>query len=218
MRKPTKVSAVTTKIEIYYDFRSPYAYFADYRIRRSKLGFAKNVEWVGHPIFIDVILNLQAGREAWAPYIDTLIPPKRAYLMADIRRMAEFYEAPYRPAWKWPSRPNQIPALCIASLLSGTVEEVFRGIIFDSMWHEQKDVADPRFLKEALNRAGGEPTVLGQANDPSVHQALTKRTEEAYTRGVFGTPSFIWNEKIFYGADRLEVLAWDVRRESEPKG
>jgi 2-hydroxychromene-2-carboxylate isomerase len=112
---------MTTKIETYYDFRSPYAYFANHRVRGGKLGFAKNVEWVGRPIFIDVILNLQAGREAWAPYIDTLIPPKRAYLMADIRRMAEFYGAPYSPSWKWPSRPNQIPALCIGIQRHDTV-------------------------------------------------------------------------------------------------
>lgn len=203
---------MTVKIETYYDFRSPYAYFANHRVRRGKLGFAKNVEWVGRPIFIDVLLNLQAGRQAWAPYVDALIPPKRAYLMADIRRMAKFYGAPYSPSWKWPSRPNQIPALCIASLLSGKVEEDFRDAVFDGMWHEQKDVADPEFLREALSRAGGDPTMLGQANDPSVHEALTKRTAEAYARGVFGSPTFVWNGELFYGADRLEVLAWNVER------
>jgi 2-hydroxychromene-2-carboxylate isomerase len=203
---------MTGKIETYYDFRSPYAYFANYRVRKGNLGFAKNVEWVGRPIFIDVILNLQVGREAWAPYVDTLIPPKRAYLMADIRRMAEFYGAPYRPSWKWPSRPNQIPALCVASLLSGKVEEAFRDAIFDGMWQEQKDVADPAVLREALSRAGGDISILDQAGDPSVHEALTKRTAEAYASGVFGTPTFVWNSEIFYGADRLEVLAWKVER------
>lgn len=201
-----------TTIEAYYDFRSPYAYFANYRVRKGNLGFAKNVEWVGRPIFIDVILNLQVGREAWAPYVDTLIPPKRAYLMADIRRMAEFYGAPYRPSWKWPSRPNQIPALCVASLLSGKVEQAFRDAIFDGMWQEQKDVADPAVLREALSRAGGDISILDQAGDPSVHEALTKRTTAAYASGVFGTPTFVWNREIFYGADRLEVLAWKVER------
>jgi 2-hydroxychromene-2-carboxylate isomerase len=204
---------MTTRIETYYDFRSPYAYFANYRVRKQDhLGFAKNVEWVGRPIFIDVILNLQVGREAWAPYVDTLIPPKRAYLMADIRRMAEFYGAPYRPSWKWPSRPNQIPALCVASLLSGKVEEAFRDAIFDGLWQEQKDIADPAVLREALGRAGGDLKLLDQAGDPSVHEALTKRTTEAYASGVFGTPTFVWNGEIFYGTDRLDVLAWKVAR------
>lgn len=203
---------MSARIETYYDFRSPYAYFADYRIRKGNLGFAKNVEWVGRPIFIDVILNLQFGREPWAPFVDTLIPPKRAYLMVDIRRMAEFYGAPYRPSWKWPARPNQVPALCVASLLSGKTEEAFRSTIFDFLWHEQKDIADPAVLREALDRAGGDSRILEQAGDPSVHEALTKRTADAYANGVFGTPTFVWNGEIFFGADRLEVLSWKISR------
>ena len=78
----TEVVGLTARIKTNYDFRSPYAYFADYRVRKADLGFDKNVEWIGRPILMDVILNLQAGREPWASYLDTLIPPKRAYLMA----------------------------------------------------------------------------------------------------------------------------------------
>lgn len=201
---------MTINIDTYYDFRSPYAYFADYRVRKADFGLATTVEWVGRPIFIDAILNLQSGREPWAPYVDTLIPPKRAYLMADIRRMARFYGVPYKPSWKWPNRPNQIPALCIASLLSGRTEQIFRSTIFDGLWHEQRDISDPAILREAVGRAGGDPAVVEQADDPGVREALTKRTVEAYANGVFGTPTFVWNGEIFFGADRLEVLPWSV--------
>lgn len=197
-------------IETYYDFRSPYAYFADFRIRQGHVQFSSNVEWIGRPIFIDVILNLQFGREPWAPFVDTLIAPKRAYLMADIRRMAAFYGAPYKPWWKWPARPNQIPALCVASLLSGEIEQGFRSIMFDSLWRDGIDIADPGFLKTALARAGGSPNLIDQAADPGVQEALTKRTTEAYANGVFGTPSFVCNGELYFGADRLEVLAWKL--------
>jgi len=101
---------MTVKVETYYDFRSPYAYFADYRIRNGDVGLVAEVEWIGRPIFVDVILNLQAGKEPWAPYVDTLIPPKRTYLMADIRRMAAFYGVPYRPSWRWPDRHGRFAA------------------------------------------------------------------------------------------------------------
>ena len=202
------------KIETYYDFRSPYAYFADYRIRKGDLGFSTEVEWVGRPMFIDVTLNLQAGKEPWAPYVDTLIPPKRAYLMADIGRMANFYGAPCRPfckpSWNWPNRPNQIPALCVASLLSGRVEQAFRSAIFDGLWYEQLDIADPTVLRDVLVRVGGDPAIVDRASDPRVRDALTRRTVEAYATGVFGTPTFVWNGELFFGADRLEVLAWKV--------
>lgn len=205
---------MSTRIETYYDFRSPYAYFADHLVRKGDIDFGEDVEWVGRPIFIDVILNLQAGREPWAPYVDTLIAPKRAYLMADIRRMADFYGAPFRPSWKWPSRPNQIPALCVASLLSGKTEQVFRSAIFDALWHEKKDIADPVVLRAALDRSGGDQAILHRAGDPDIHLALTKRTAEAYANGVFGTPTFVWNGQILFGADRLEVLAWKMRSDA----
>jgi 2-hydroxychromene-2-carboxylate isomerase len=206
---------MTVRIETYYDFRSPYAYFADYRVRKAALGFSPEVEWVGRPIFIDVILNLQGGRDPWASFGDTLIPPKRAYLMADIRRMAAFYGAPYKPSWRWPARPNQVPALCVASLLSGQTEGAFRSTIFDGLWHEQQDIADPAFLRDAVARAGGNPAVVDQAGDPAVHEALTRRTAEAYASGVFGTPTFVWNGEIFFGTDRLDVLAWKVNSSAE---
>lgn len=210
MPRLQKPRAMTEKIETYYDFRSPYAYFADYRIRKADFALGRKVEWAGCPIFIDVILNLQVGNEPWAPYIDTLIPPKRSYLMADIRRMAEFYGAPYKPSWKWPNRPNQVPALCLASLLAGEAESAFRSIIFDGLWHEQRDISDPAVLRDALARAGGDLALLDQVGNPAVHDALTRRTVEAYAKGVFGTPTFIWNGELFFGADRLEVLAWKV--------
>jgi 2-hydroxychromene-2-carboxylate isomerase len=97
-------------------------------------------------------------------------------------------------------------------LLRGKTEELFRSAIFDGLWHEQKDISDPAVLRAVLDRAGGDLRILDQASDPSVHEALTKRTAEAYANGVFGTPTFVCNGEIFFGADRLEVLAWKVAR------
>ena len=130
--------------------------------------------------------------------------------MTDIRRMAAFYGAPYKPWWKWPARPNQVPALCVASLLTGKSEERFRSIIFDNLWHNELDVCKPEVLRDALVLAGGRPDTLDAAREPSVHEALTERTVEAYASGVFGTPSFIHDGELYFGADRLEVLAWKL--------
>ena len=203
---------MTVQIETYYDFRSPYAYFADFRVQTGQIDFDANVEWLGRPIFIDVILNLQLGRDPWAPFVDTLIPPKRAYLMADIRRMAAYYGAPYKPWWKWPSRPNQVPALCVASLLTGKTEQLFRTGIFNCLWRDGRDVADSEVLRDVLIRAGGDPAVLDRAREPRIHDELTARTVNAYSKGIFGTPTFVCEGEIYFGADRLEVLAWKLKQ------
>ena len=111
-----------------------------------------------------------------------------------------------------PARPNSSAVCCIVT--SGKTEEAFRSAIFDGLWHQQKDIAEPAILKDALNCAGGDPRILDQAGDPSIHEALTKRTVEAYANGVFGTPTFVWDGGIYFGANRLEVLAWRMGRPS----
>jgi 2-hydroxychromene-2-carboxylate isomerase len=66
-------------IEVCYDFRSPYAYFAAHRIRSRLFELPTPVDCVWRPASIDVLLNLQAGRDAWATYVDPLAAPKRAH-------------------------------------------------------------------------------------------------------------------------------------------
>src|ERR1700759_1383134 len=103
-----------TTIEIYFDFRSPYACFASHRIRHGLLHAGIKCVWC--PVSIDVLLNLQAGREAFAPYVDPLSEAKRAHLIADVRRLPACYDVPLRQPR--PQRPDAFPALCLALQLA----------------------------------------------------------------------------------------------------
>ena len=47
------------------------------------------------------------------------------------------------------------------------------------------------------------------ANAPANKDALKQQTEEAMARGLFGAPSFVVGDELFWGNDRLETaLAW----------
>jgi 2-hydroxychromene-2-carboxylate isomerase len=199
-------------IEAYYDFRSPYAYFANHRIREGSFVLPVSAEWFWRPVSIDVLLNLEMGRDAWAAYIDPLSPPKRAHLLADVRRNAAFYNAPLRAPK--PPRPNSIPALCTAALLDPEGREVFRNAVFDALWQQQRDIADPNVLEECVTRAGGDPGLVKQAFTPEARDALADETRRAYARGVFGVPSFVCNDEVFFGNDRLDMLAWRLGQET----
>src|SRR5882757_4494041 len=150
-------------IEAYYDFRSPYAYFANHRIREGSFVSPVPVKWLWRPVSIDVLLNLQAGQDAWAAYSDPLSGPKRAHLLADVRRNAAFYNVPLRPPK--PPRPNSIPALCAAALLGPAGHDEFRNAVFDALWQQQRDISDSSALAECLMRAG--------ADRGLVHSAVT---------------------------------------------
>jgi 2-hydroxychromene-2-carboxylate isomerase len=193
-------------IEVYYDFRSPYAYFANHRIRQGLFVAPVAVKWLWRPLSIDVLLNLQAGRDAWAAYSDPLSVPKRAHLLADVRRNAAFYNVPLRAPK--PPRPNPIPALCAAALLGPEGHDAFRNAIFDALWQQQRDISDSKVLAECLMNAGADPDLVTRSVTPQAREALAEATKLAYANGIFGVPTFVCNNEIFFGNDRLDMLGW----------
>lgn len=200
-------------VDVYYDFRSPYAYFASHRIRRRLFASPRITNWRWQPVSIDILLNLQAGRDPWASYVDPLPAPKRAHLIADVRRTAAFYSAPLRPPK--PPRPNSIPALCVAALLDLDDHERFRDSAFNALWQEQRDIANPDVLAELLGQATRGRELVDAALSPDARDALAQRTIHAYANGVFGVPSFVWNGELFFGNDRLEMLGWLLGRPAD---
>lgn len=201
---------MSASVVAYYDFRSPYAYFANHRIREGSFALPPRFKWRWRPVSVDVLLNLQAGRELWAPYVDPLSAQKRAHLVADVRRSAGFYRAPLRAPK--PPRPNSIPALCVAAKLDPEGHEAFRNAVFDALWQEQRDVGDPTVLATCLEHAGRDPELAYQAFSSEVRAALAAATESAYASGVFGVPTFVYDDEIFFGNDRLDMMAWRIRR------
>jgi 2-hydroxychromene-2-carboxylate isomerase len=200
-------------VDAYYDFRSPYAYFANHRIREGSFALPSSAAWRWRPASIDILLNLQAGREAWAPYVDPLSAPKRAHLIADVRRNAAFYGAPLRAPK--PQRQNSVPALCIAALLDPEGHDGFRNAVFDALWQDQRDIADPKVLAACLTRAGRDPSLVNPSLALEARTALAVETTSAFANGVFGVPTFVCNGEVFFGNDRLEMLHWRLNNEAQ---
>lgn len=165
------------------------------------------IRWLWRPVSIDILLNLQAGREAWAAYSDPLSGPKRAHLLADVRRNAAFYNAPLRPPK--PPRPNSIPALCVAAALGPENHDAFRDAVFEALWQQQRDIADLQVLAECLAGAGGNPDLVHRvATSEAARELLAEAARLAYASGIFGVPTFVCNDEVFFGNDRLDMLAW----------
>ena len=203
---------MTTTIEVYFDFRSPYACFVSHRIRRglSQSGIA----FTWRPVSIDMLLNLQAGREPFAAYVDRLSEPKRAHLVADVRRLASYYDLPLKPTK--PPRPNSTPALCLAEGLAQSQRAHFIHAVFDALWQQQRDIADAGVLARCLAQSGAPADAPSRAFEPAARAELVARTAEAYTRGVFGVPTFVCDGETFFGHDRLDLLLWTLERRAPP--
>ena len=191
-----------TNIDFYYDFRSPFAYFATCRMDILESKGAKS-NW--RPVFVDVLLNTQAGKSPWDERADPFCPPKRAHFMADIFRLIEYWQIPFKmPS---PPIPGGNTAMAMAALLGqdGTSHSAFHDAMFKAIWQEQKDGADLEVVKGAL-LAGNHDAALIDREKEGV-ELLTKNTLEAYDNGVFGTPTFVVAGDLYFGADRMELIA-----------
>ncbi|HEB87987.1 MAG TPA: hypothetical protein ENI85_00295 [Deltaproteobacteria bacterium] len=192
-----------TAIDFYYDFRSPFAYFAT---RRMGLLLDKGARIRWRPVSVSVLLNLQVDEAPWAEREDPLCPPKRAHFMADIFRLIEYWKIPF--AMPSPPIPVCDEAMAIAALLEreGISRSGFHDAVFEAVWQEQEDAADPEVLRACL-AAGSHDPALQEAASREGLDLLTAKTRAAYDQGVFGVPTFVVGDDLYFGADRMEMLA-----------
>ena len=55
-------------------------------------------------------------------------------------------------------------------------------------------------------------TFLMEAIEPKIKEELKKRNDDAYKKGIFGVPSFIVNNKMFWGQDRLDFVLNEAKK------
>lgn len=196
-------------IELYYDFRSPFAYFASQRL--SLLTDA-GAEILWKPASVSVLLNLQVGRDPRAEVLDPLCVAKRAHFMADLFRLIDYWNITF-------ARPLPIPPVCdkameIVSFLDdkGIEHSTFRKEIFEAVWQKQKDVNDISVLTSLLEISNLDVEIINLSSTNGA-DLLVKNSVTAYEAGIFGVPSFVFNNEIYFGADRMELLASRVSGE-----
>lgn len=137
-------------------------------------------------------------------------PVKAAYMWRDIKRRAQKYglalsvPAPY-PLVELPLA-NQIALVgCDDGWCEAYVTETYR------LWFgEGLEPGREPAISRALAAIGQEPeAVLALARSDHTVARLRAESDTAMALGVFGAPSFVVGEEVFWGDDRLEdALKW----------
>ena len=91
-------------------------------------------------------------------------------------------------------------------LFEAYVEAVYR-----AMWAQGLKMDDPAVVKTALEAADlPADEILALTQDPDVKAELIKNTESAVAHGVFGSPSFLVGDELFFGKDRLRDVEEEI--------
>lgn len=190
-------------IDFYFDFSSPYGYFAAEKIDALAARFGRTVLW--HPFLLGATFKVTG----LAPL--PTIPLKGAYSLHDIDRSARFFDVPFKLPTAFPI-PTLHAARCFLWLhdRSPAKAREFGLAAYRAYFVNDVNISD---LGVVLDIAAG----LGVDKDElsavlagtEIKARLAAEVELALSRGVFGSPFIIVDGEAFWGADRLpQVERW----------
>ncbi|MBP7000066.1 2-hydroxychromene-2-carboxylate isomerase [Amaricoccus sp.] len=179
---------------------SPYAYLAGQRL--EEIAARRGAEIAYRPFQLPQVYAVVG-----TPNVADRHPSKQAYRLQDLARVARAAGLPInlRPA-HWPTNPAPASAAIVAAQAAGggDLGGFVHGVL-KAVWAEDRDIADDAVLRDLLG-AHGFDGGLADRGLISGMAALERNTEEALRRGVFGAPSYLVGEEIFWGQDRLALL------------
>jgi len=96
---------------------------------------------------------------------------------------------------------NPLPYLRLAIAAGNRPQAI--GRIFEALWTTGADPADERAFAELARSLDVDPLRLGEQ---AIKAALRVETDQAAARGVFGVPTLIVDDELFWGADAMDFI------------
>ena len=138
---------------------------------------------------------------------------KIANRIVDLQRWAKRHQLPFRMPTRFPIKTS--PALRGALAMRRFGKEwAFMEAIFAAYWErDDASVAEPSGLRPVAEALGVEPDVfLALSASEEIRRELIAETDAGLSRGVFGAPTFVVGQEIFWGKDRMDFIDEELER------
>jgi 2-hydroxychromene-2-carboxylate isomerase len=196
----------TPRIEFWFEFASTYSYPAAMRVERVAAAHGCEVSF--RPFLLGPIFRAQG----WTDSPFNLYPAKGRYMWRDLARICEELQISMQQPSQFP-RNGLLPARVACAAAGEAWLPSFVQNIYFANFARDLDIADPAVVAECLGELVPDPALwLQRAGTPEVKASLRANAERAAELGLFGAPSFVAGEELFWGNDRLEAaLRWAQR-------
>jgi 2-hydroxychromene-2-carboxylate isomerase len=179
------------QLDWYFDFISPFAYLQLEQFDR----LPSHLPIACRPVLLGALLS------HWESKGPAEIAPKRRFTYRYAQFHAEQLGIPFKLPAQHPFNPLKLLRLAVAAGSTQTaIREIFRFV-----WRDGGDTAsvqDWGALCTRLKIDDGEQAIA----QTDVKEQLRQNTEHAIARGVFGVPTFVLGEDLFWGEDATPML------------
>ena len=187
---------------IHYHFSlSPWAYLGFPRL--EAMAHRHGVEIIQKPVKMAETLRQTNGR-----LLKDRGTARIAYRNLELKRWKKFLSSPIKPEPAFfPCDDSLAARTVIAAREAGEVVSPLVGALFTALWVEDRNIADRDTLAEILVAGGYQADrTLKSAQSDEIGAVYEADTAEAVSLGVFGSPTYVYNEELFFGQDRLDFL------------
>ncbi len=192
-------------IELYFDFISPYAYLAYPDV--VDLARAHGRALSLRPTLFAALLDAH-GHKGPAE-----IPAKREFVFKHALRLAHDAGRRLSPPPAHPFNPLLALRTCTLDMDHAT-RVALVGALFDATWGGGPGVTDPAVLVQIADGLGLDGAALvARAGEAPAKAALRAATDSAIERGVFGVPTMLVGDELFWGYDAIGHLDAYLRGE-----
>ena len=186
---------MSSHIDFYFDIISPYSYIAHKKIQKIKEH--QKVIFNYKPILLGGLHNL-AGISA---------PAFNKFKIKNMQSDCELVSKKNNISFKWNLKfpINSLPIMRGYLSVEDDQKEDYLNIFFDAYWRDNLDLSSDKEFSKLLESLKIDSKIFFEKiTQQSIKDTLKKFTNDAFDKEVFGAPTFIVNNKIFWGQDRLE--------------
>jgi 2-hydroxychromene-2-carboxylate isomerase len=141
-------------------------------------------------------------------------PERRAYRLMDLKRFRDYLDIPLVLEPKFFPSQTRLSAHTIvatAKTEGNAAALIASEAILGGLWADDRNMDEPEMIIDVLNQAGLDGKALvdhAERHAETLSDQIKNDTELALADGVFGAPSYVYNREVFWGQDRLDLLAW----------
>jgi len=136
-------------------------------------------------------------------------PQRQAYRMQELQRWRAFLNLPLTLEPKYFPAGERLAAGMVIALRDSRPEQALAlaGAVLRAVWVEERNIADPATLLAIAgeNNLDGE-ALLSEAEQEKYGEIIAADSQAAIERGVFGAPTYVYRDEVFWGQDRLDFL------------
>jgi 2-hydroxychromene-2-carboxylate isomerase len=190
------------QVDYFFSFQSPWAYIGHGPFREVVSTYDLKVNL--KPVVLVDLFSETGGLPLMRRH-----PVRQRYRMVELQRWRDKRGLKFHLQPKnWPFNARLADGVVIAAVEAGLDPDKYLRRAFAAVWEDQLNMADPDTVAKVADAAGlPGKKLVERSGSEQISAVYEKNRQDAITADVFGSPVYVLDGEVFWGQDRIELLA-----------